>query len=117
MNCGVFRVALPAAGDKKSKFFTEAQLEENKQKHGERLEDGTFAGRTLREALTANKEEKEARFQQQWKDMKTGARRHETSHTPCIHTSCPASAHGPSVIATELWSCVRAHLCCHTVYR
>jgi hypothetical protein len=58
--------------------LSEAELEENKAKHGERLEDGTFAGRTLREALAANKATKEQKFQDAWKQMKQG--------TLCYHT-------------------------------
>lgn len=66
------RSKLPA-GVKASKFMSEAELEANKAVHGERLEDGTFAGRTLREALAANKAEKEQKFQDGWKQMKQGA--------------------------------------------
>ena len=61
------------AGGKESKFASEAQLEENKAKHGERLEDGTFSGRTLTEAIVANREEKDAKFKETWKQMKQGA--------------------------------------------
>lgn len=69
-----------APGVKASKFMSETELEANKAKHGERLEDGTFAGRTLREALAANKAEKEQQFQDGWKQMKQGAAPLHSSH-------------------------------------
>jgi hypothetical protein len=57
------------------KFVSEAQLEENKAIYGERREDGTFEGRTLSEAIAAQREEREARFKDAWKQMKTGAQK------------------------------------------
>jgi hypothetical protein len=59
-------------GVKSSRFLSETELEENKAKHGERLEDGTFAGRSLQEALAANKATKEETFRDAWKQMKQG---------------------------------------------
>ena len=45
---------------------------ENKEVYGERLEDGTFSGRTLTEAIIAQREEKEAKYKDIGKQMKQG---------------------------------------------
>ena len=72
------------AGGKASKFISEAQLEKNVAKHGERLEDGTFSGRTLTEAIIANREEKDAKFKDAWKQMKQGARAASTGQCASV---------------------------------
>lgn len=52
------------------------QLEELKAQRGERVEDGTFAAdKSLAEVLQANKDAKEAAFQEVWKSMKVGKNR------------------------------------------
>eukprot|EP00892_Ulva_mutabilis_P012254 jgi/Ulvmu1/9400/UM051_0028.1 len=60
---------------KKTKFVSEAELTQNKELYGERLEDGTFSGKTLTEAIIAQREEKDAKFKDNWKQMKQGKNR------------------------------------------
>ena len=60
------------AEGKTTKFLSEAELQKNKERHGGSLEDGTFSGRTLTEAILAQREEKEQKFQEGWKTMKQG---------------------------------------------
>lgn len=52
--------------------MSETELQQNKEVYGERLEDGTFSGRTLTEAIIAQREEKDAKFKDNWKQMKQG---------------------------------------------
>lgn len=61
-----------SAEGKTTKFLSEAELQKNRELHGGSLEDGTFAGRTLTQAILAQREEKEQKFQDDWKTMKQG---------------------------------------------
>jgi hypothetical protein len=51
---------------------SEAELQKNKEMHGASLEDDKPAHRSLTEAIMAQREEKEAKFQEAWKVMKQG---------------------------------------------
>ena len=74
------------AEGKTTKFVSEVELQQNKEARGVSREDGTFAGRTLTEAIMAQREEKERKFQEDWKIMKQGvhASSSNASHWCCI---------------------------------
>lgn len=63
--------------------MSEAELTQNKELYGERLEDGTFSGKTLTEAIIAQREEKDAKFKDNWKQMKQG----DLAHPVCSRLS------------------------------
>ena len=52
--------------------MSEAQLQERKDQHGECLEDGTFSGRTLTEAIVMQREAKQQKIEDDWKQIKQG---------------------------------------------
>lgn len=56
--------------------MSETELKQNKEVYGERLEDGTFSGKTLTEAIISQREEKDAKFKDNWKQMKQGELAH-----------------------------------------
>lgn len=64
-----------ALGGKSTRFYSETELADNKAMHGERLEDGTFSGKTLTQAIIEQREAREAKFQDAWKQIKMGKNR------------------------------------------
>lgn len=67
------KLSIVIAEGKTTKFLSEAELQKNKEQHGGSLEDGTFSGMSLTQAIIAQREEKEQKFQDGWKTMKQGA--------------------------------------------
>lgn len=61
---------------KKTNFVSETELQQNKEIYGERLVDGTFSGKTLTEAIIAQREEKDAKYKDVGRQMKQGELTH-----------------------------------------